>query len=393
MPFAFIALMAALAGEDPAPARLPPKQVSPVTVNPVPTDGAKPQVQVVGGDFDFIASQDISIWPAAALARRANGKVTLRCWVDVHGIAERCSIAAEDPRGLGFGKAALALKTTLKLRPNVDASGQPIDSEMLIALNFKAPEADGNLGDVLRAAHDAPLEGQMTGAAAVSMHEINGSALRLYHNPIPTRSVTLMTDPVWVQAPDFDAFSRAYPAEGGGLEGWAVAHCKVDQAGVLSRCVVAKEEPVRHGFGAAAVALAAQFRISPQAMAEAPHGAPVEVDVPVRFPATADAKNHTVYSPLWSEPFDPVTAARYYPPEAQAKGVREGEAVVSCHVVAGGALSGCEVERARPDGMGFDDAALKVAQTMRMTLWSGEASPVVGGVVHLPIKLEAPGGN
>ena len=391
MSLALIALMAAAAAADPPPA--PVKQVSPVTVSPAPASAGAPQVTVVGGDFDFGAGQDVSIWPAAALARRASGKVTLRCWVDIHGIAERCKVAAEAPAGLGFGAAALALRPNLKLTPNKDAGGEPVDSEMLVAISFKAPGADSNLEDVLRAAHDTPLEGQMTGAAVVSMHEMNASNLRLYHNPVPMRGVTVVTDPVWSQAPDFAAYAKAYPGEAGGAEGWAVAHCKVSRDGALSKCVVAKEEPTRHGFGPAAVLLASQFRVSPEAMAEAPQGAPIEVDVPVRFPAAAAQRDHTVRSPLWAEAFDPVTAARYYPAEAQAKGVKAGEAVVQCQVVAGGALSDCLVERASPDGLGFDDAALKIAQTLRMTLWSGEASPVVGGVVHLPIRLEAPGGG
>ena len=126
----------------------------------------------------------------------------------------------------------------------------------------------------------------------------------IFHNPVLTRRVTLMDSRGWSQAPGFDELAAAYPAEGGGIEGYAVAHCKMDATGALNHCMIAKETPIGHGFGKAAVALAPRFRVSAAVMASAPKGAPVEVDVPIRFPPAAEASDHTVRAPVWAAGYD-----------------------------------------------------------------------------------------
>ena len=47
----------------------------------------------------------------------------------------------------------------------------------------------------------------------------------------------------------------------------------------------------------------------------------------------------------------------------------------------------CAPEPGDPDGVGFSEAAAKLASTMKMNLWTADASPVEGGVVHIPIRL------
>jgi hypothetical protein len=217
--------------------------------------------------------------------------------------------------------------------------------------------------------------------------QVNGRTILIHNNPAATRPLTMMTEPAWTEAPDFDAWAAAYPPEGGGVEGYAVAHCRVDKAGALSRCTVAKEVPTGHGFGKAALSLATRFRATPQAMAVAPRGAPIEVDVPVRFPAPAQAGDRTVRAPLWLAGADPQSLARELPPPADGRKPGRG-ALVQCQVGAGGVLTGCALELTSPDGIDFDEAALRLASRLRMNLWSAEAGAVVGGVVHLPVRAD-----
>jgi TonB family protein len=364
-----------------------PRDVAPVTVTAQPRTAPPADASlVVGADPDAVDSHGVSIWPRGALAARAKGTVTLTCRVDVHGLAEACRVAFEEPQGRGFGAAALALRPTFKLTPRLGPDG-PIDSTMNIAVEFRPPDTQSNLQAVMAAGRDLAPEGQ-DNASNQGGHELNGRDLRVYGNPIVTRGITMMTAPAWEQAPGFGELEAAYPAAAGGVEGYAVAHCKVEPTGLLSRCKPAKEAPAGHGFGKAAVDLAARFRVAPEMVAQAPRGAPVEVDVPVRFPAPGEARDRTVWSPTWVAGLDPEAMARAFPAEAAAKGVADGEAVLRCQVTAGGGLSGCEVERARPDGLGFDEAALKLAPSLKMNLWSAEAGPVEGGVVHVPIRLE-----
>jgi TonB family protein len=291
----------------------------------------------------------------------------------------------ESPAGKGFGAAALTLRPLFKLKPRQGPDG-PEAATLNIAIAFRAGEMHSNLSEIQKAsvAGVAP-EGSMDPTQNVGHHEINGRNLVVTGVPLEMRRLTMLTEPQWAAAPSFDDLAKAYPAEAAGIEGYAVAHCRVDAAGVLSRCVVAKETPAKRGFGKAAVALTAKFRVSPEAMAKAPHGAPVEVDVPVRFPALSEGADHVVRNPVWIPGADPETLIAELPP-GLGKPNSPG-AQVGCRVGADGALTGCAIELTSPDGFDFDQAAVRLAARLKMNLWSGDAGPVEGGIVHLPVRL------
>jgi TonB family protein len=374
-------LAAALGPAAPAPPAPPPapasKEVSPLLVIPQPKQPPPADVTVqVGGEG--LRSQDVAIWPARARAAGVGGQVVLTCQVDVHGLAESCRVAYEAPEGMGFGAAALALRPTFKLTPRQGPDG-PVAAAVNIAVNFRAPQLDTNIGEVMRS-QAAPM-GSMSGDPHLDRHEINGGSLRVTQNPLDMRRMTMMTEPAWAQAPDFAAWAAAYPAQGGGVEGYAVVHCRVQPAGELTRCAAVKELPTGRGFGKAAVALTTHFKVSPEALAAAPRGGPVEVDVPVRFPPAAELGDRTVRAPIWLAGADPPALMRELP-----AATRPGP-VVQCQVAADGRLGGCGIELTSPNGPEFDEAALKLAGRMRMNLWSAEASPVLGGSVHLPFGM------
>ena len=390
MSIALLALMAAAAAADPPP-KPAGREVAPVTVTATPTKAPPADVTVqVDSDSERLTNGGVSIWPAQAQAMGIGGHVTLSCQVDIHGLAETCRVAAEDPPGRGFGSAALALRPTFKLTPKIGRDG-PEDSTMTIAIEFRRKEVDTNIQQV---ANGMPPPGPMKPEDGASDHatpryENNGSAVGIFHNPVVTRRVTVMDSRGWASAPDFDELAAAYPAEGGGIEGYAVAHCRMDPTGALNHCMAAKETPTGHGFGKAAVALAPRFRVSAAVMSGAPKGAPVEVDVPVRFPPTAEAKDHTVRAPIWVTGYDLPTLLRDFNPPG-AKPVSPGSQV-KCRGSADGGLTGCETELTSPDGLAYDRAAVDLASKLRMTLWSAEAGPVAGGVVHILVKRDASG--
>jgi len=364
-----------------------PKVVSPLEVI-APPKGAPPAAVTlqVGGDLDHVGAQDVFVWPAGQRERGANGYVTLSCDVDVHGLAEVCRVIFESPPGKGFGAAALTLRPLFKLEPRKGPDG-PQAARLNIAIAFRAGDMHSNLSEIQSASvNGVAPEGSMDPTQNVGHHEINGRNLIVTGVPLEMRRLTMLTEPQWAQAPSFADLAQAYPAEGAGAEGYAVAHCRVDAAGALSRCVVAKELPMKHGFGKAAVALTAKFRIAPQTMAGAPHGAPVEVDVPVRFPPPAEAGDRVVRNPVWIPGADPQTLIAEIPP-GLGKPNSPG-AQVGCRVGADGGLTGCAIELTSPDGLAFDDAALQLAGRLRMSLWSADAGPVEGGTVHLPVRLD-----
>ncbi len=314
--------------------------------------------QVVNND-DWVTrpttAEILSVWPKTAFANRIDGRAVLICKVDARGLAEECKVDSETPEHSGFGAAALLLRPTFRLKPAMGGAG-PATTLMSIPIEFKASDQDDNIG--FRAHRGAP----------------------------EMREVTMLDHPVWAQAASFTDLARAYPARGGGVEGFAVAHCHVERNGALSTCEARKETPADHGFGAAAVGLANRFRvqIDPSAI---PRGPPLWVDIPMRFPTPAAEIDRAVSSPTWLAGFDPGQAVKLFPPEAAAKGLTTGRGVAECVVAQDGALTQCKPLPGDPEGLGFSTAAVKLASLMRMNPWTADGGPVDGAVIRLPIRL------
>lgn len=365
-------------GEPPA-STTPPSTVSGVTVT-APASAKPPAADVainMQGSTDDI-EQQIVVWPAGAYETRANGRVTLRCQIDVHGLAERCDVAYEWPQGLGFGKAAMVLRPTFKLAPTLGPNG-PIATTKNIQISFRAPDHHVSGADVALAMTDMAMMDTLTFAA---------------DRPLDLRKVTIIENPLWAAAANFEDLANAYPAKGGDVEGYAVDHCMVARSGVLHDCVTTKEEPEGRGFGKAALALAPKFKVTRE-LADAPHRTPqVWVDVPIRFPPPQERADHTVMAPTWITAIDSKASPRLFPPEAVARGLVTGRGVVRCTVDSDGSMTSCVPEPGDPDGLGFSEAAAKLAPGLKMNLWSADGAPVQGGVVHIPIRLnlKAPNG-
>src|SRR5258706_14050229 len=104
---------------------------------------------------------------------------------------------------------------------------------------------------------------------------------------------------------------------------------------------------------------------------------------------TADRK---MQAPIWLVNVEPTTAPRVFPPEAAAKGLTSGRGVARCTVAADGTMADCAAETGEADGLGFSEAAAKLASAMQINLWSADAAPVEGGALHTPIRLELKAG-
>ena len=84
---------------------------------------------------------------------------------------------------------------------------------------------------------------------------------------------------------------------------------------------------------------------------------------------------------------DRTRVARLYPALAIERGVTTGRGVAECTVGRDGALTGCHPLPGDPDGLGFSESAVLVAQVMQMNLWTDEGGPVEGAVIRLPIRF------
>ena len=327
-----------------------------VVVRPTPPTGGTVEVHgddTAGGDF-------VAVWPATAYSARTDGDVKLSCQIDVFGLAESCQVLSESPRNKGFGHAALELRPTFRLKPAPDG---PATRTLSFDLHFKAPDPQWGFG---------------------------GDPHRVIGGPLAMRNVTMLDNPVWAQAASYDDMVRAYPPKAGKLDGYAAVHCMVLRGGALNGCQIIKEDPGKLGFGAAAVTLARQFRVAPETLAKH-YTSSLWVDVPIRFFAPGSAAERTVVSPVWMAGMDPGRAPKVYPPEAAAAGVTSGRGVARCTVGADGSLTNCAPETAEPPGLGFSEAAVKLASTMKMAPWSADAAPVDGATVRVGIRLNLKG--
>jgi TonB family protein len=360
-----------------------PTQVAPVTIAPPrPDEGAPVNARVdVPSDENTRGGIWSSVWPESAYRNHISGHVVLSCNVDAYGLAEACRVAYENPLKQGFGAAALQLRPTFKLKPAIGPDG-PTDAIMRIAVEFKAPDPRIDFG---MSREGGPVGERAGPTMPGSTQEY--SDITQFGGTLVRRSVAMLNNPVWVSTIGYDDLMRAYPAKGGGVDGYAVAHCQVTRGGRLSGCQPIKEDPEGHGFGKAAVALASKFEVSRE-WATAPGHADLWVDVPIRFPAPGGAGARRVTSPYWVAGFDPDQALKLYPPEAIDKGVTTGRGIAKCVVTEDGQLSDCAPAEADPDGLGFSEAAAKLASTMRMNPWTVDGAPVDGAVIRVGVRLK-----
>jgi TonB family protein len=97
---------------------------------------------------------------------------------------------------------------------------------------------------------------------------------------------SVVTNPDWLERPNGDDVSALYPpiALEFNISGRAALVCAVDSYGALEDCTAEEESPKGLGFGAAAVALAPKFRMTPKMV----DGRPVvggSVRIPINFNA------------------------------------------------------------------------------------------------------------
>jgi hypothetical protein len=376
---ALFAAAAAQAAPADAPAAKPPtaaNTLSPLTVLSRPKTQTPVDVTIEVAADDTASGEYVSIWPRGAYRDGADGYVVLRCRVNVHGLAELCGVKSEDPVGKGFGAAALQLRPTFKLTPAKGADG-PIESQMDIAVKFRAPRRDLDVEN-LHKATDLFAKGDPYNNVRVDDRIFQG-------NPMASQAVTMLSHPVWAAAPGFDDVAQAYPATAGGAEGYVVAHCQVAPTGDLKNCISVKETPAALGFAKAALTLTPKFKVAPD-LAVAPDRKPLWVDIPIRLPPPDAQKDRAITTPQWLTSLD--AAPNPFPALAAARGVTSGVGVADCVVGPAGALVGCTPLAAEPDGLGFSEAVAQLASIQKVAIWSDDAGPVLGGRIRLELRLE-----
>jgi protein TonB len=68
--------------------------------------------------------------------------------------------------------------------------------------------------------------------------------------------------------------------------------------------------------------------------------------------------------------------------------VLKARVVMLCTVAANGGLENCSTQSEDPAGYGYGAAMLKLAPSFRLSLWSTEGLPTIGGRVSVPIRFD-----
>ena len=388
-----------------------------------------------------------AVYPKAAFEQKISGQATLECAADEDGREVDCEIIKEDPVGMGFGEAAMALVAKERVKTR-DASGASIVGKRFeTGFSFLAP-GDSNpdwvrkptASDLAAAFPVKAMKSARAGQAAIKCQvTIEGfldrcavltespvdfgfgaAALQLAPQfklspkirggkPVAGGEVTipinwdmsgvrpgadsnfgsrsLMIDPPWAAVPSFEQVRAAWPEEAKGLaSGQAALRCPVTAEGALKNCDVIAEIPSGKGFGKAAKALSRDFRINVHPE-DAKTLRSLSVDVPFRFrdPALPDTRKLT--SPRWTVTLTEQGMALIYPQSAVKANVISGLGVVGCAVDAGGRLVDCEVKREEPAAFDFGAAAMEAAKLMAMNPWTKEGDTVEGLRITLPIRF------
>jgi len=191
-----------------------------------------------------------------------------------------------------------------------------------------------------------------------------------------------------------DAALAYYPdaARAAGVEGQAVIRCSRNEHLKLVRCSLVSETPAGQGFGAAALAMAAQSPDNPKVnMPEMLSNASADQTIkftlhPPDIEPDVTRMAHTVTGPsIITQPTRAQIEAAY-PVRALADQVRGGAAMV-CTVSETGHLNACRVADELPAGYGFGQAAVDLAVDFLVKPSQLDGQPVGGRQVRVTVSF------
>jgi hypothetical protein len=185
-----------------------------------------------------------------------------------------------------------------------------------------------------------------------------------------------------------------YPdaARAAGVEGQAVIRCSRNEHLKLVRCSLVSETPTGQGFGAAALAMAAQSPENPKVnmpemLSEASADQTIKFTLhPPDIEPDVSSMAHTMTGPsIITQPTKAQIDAAY-PVRALSDQVRGGAAMI-CTVSETGHLNACRVADELPAGYGFGQAAVDLAVDFLVKPPQMDGQPVGGRPVRVTVSF------
>lgn len=292
----------------------------------------------------------IAVFPTQAYKNGQSGRAVITCVVTTQGALKDCVVVDEWPAGAGFGGAAIALTPQFLMRP-ATKGGRPVESTARIPIDFKT----------------------------------------FGRGSTQNSKKVLPPNVAWTEAPSFADVAAAYPerARAEGKGGRATLSCHMNSSGRLVDCEAATTNPRGYGFDQAAKKLARQFAYALNSPDDRKAARDLVVHLPFTFdPAMLGEAPPVVGKPTWA------TIPTGEQLRSAFAGLKVNDTVrvaLSCNVAPGGQVAQCALASEEPAGAGIGAAALALAPAFRLSTWTVEGLPVIGGTVKIPLRYEPTG--
>lgn len=288
------------------------------------------------------------LWPHEAAKDGIGGRAVINCLVDVRGSAYDCVAIEENPPGKGFGAAAIGLAQQFQFRP-AKLHGEAVISALNVPINWQRA------------------------------------------NPASVGGGKTLVNPAiaWTESPTFADLAAAYPkkARAARVAGRANLECEFGRDGRLKNCRTVMEAPSGQGFGHAAEDLA-RFFLAPVTKVNGKPISEFAVQIPIVFdPSVLEVGQPAVGVPKWAAlPSLADTQAAFAQVSKSDAGALR--VVLACKVQMGGGVGDCEVEDGKAADQALAQAAMSLAPHFKLTTWTVEGLPTVGGTVRIPLRYQ-----
>ena len=288
-----------------------------------------------------------AVYPTEALRKGIGGRATINCIATVQGALQDCVAVSESPVGSGFGGAAVALAPQFTMKP---AKLKGVAAPSVVRIPIRWGETSGGLPGV--------------GSKKVAPPGL-----------------------LWADAPSFADVVAAYPrkAREAKVGGRATLACDMSREGRLTACQLVIAQPTGYGFDLAAKALAKRFLLDVKSDADRKATRSLTVHLPITFDPSILDGELVIGKPSWAA-LPTIDQLRAALEKVEAEGT--ARATISCAVQPGGTVGECKVLSEEPGAKGVGQAALSLAPNFRLTTWTAEGLPTVGGIVRIPIRFE-----